>query len=239
MIFDDKSQRLKSFSVSIFISKSRNLQQVMHLTKKIKLLLIDDHQLFNDGLKSLLSSETDIEIVGQVFEAKNVLFEIQKTAPDLLFLDINLPDQNGIELAKEIQKAFPQVKIIFLTMYADSQIYKEAIKIGVDGYILKNSSKSELLAGIQAVMGNKNYFDSKINGINEPEKKDDLSKKFALTAREIEIIKLIKEGFDSYQIADKVNLSYLTIKTHRRNIHFKLGTTSTPELIKFANENGF
>jgi DNA-binding NarL/FixJ family response regulator len=210
----------------------------MSLTSKTKLLLIDDHQLFNDGLKSLLSSESNLEIVEQVFEAKNVLLEIHKTAPDLLFLDINLPDQNGIELAKEIQKAFPKVKIILLTMYSDTQIYKEALKIGVDGYILKNSSKQELLKGIEAVMNGKNYFDAKINIGTEPEKRDDLAKKFALTEREREIIKLIREGFDSYQIADKVNLSYLTIKTHRRNIHFKLGTSTTPELIKFANENG-
>jgi DNA-binding NarL/FixJ family response regulator len=201
-------------------------------------MLIDDHQLFNDGLKSLLSSESEIEVIGQLFEARNVLFEIQKLSPHLLFLDINLPDQNGIELAKEIKRSFPNVKIIFLTMYSDTQIYKEALKIGVNGYILKNSSRQELLDGINAVMGGKNHFDSKINIESEPEKKDDLAKKFALTEREIEIIRLIREGFDSYQIADKVNLSYLTIKTHRRNIHFKLGTSSTPELIKFANENG-
>jgi DNA-binding NarL/FixJ family response regulator len=210
----------------------------MSLTTKTKILLIDDHHLFNDGLKSLLSSETDIEIVGQVYEAKNVLYEIQKLTPDLLFLDINLPDKNGIELAAEILKNFSAVKIILLTMYSDSQIYKEALKTGVHGYILKNSSKQELLAGIQQVMAGKNYFDAKLNEKIEENPSDDLVKKFALTAREREIIKLVKEGLDSYQIADKTFLSYHTIKTHRRNIHFKLGTSTTSELIKFANENG-
>jgi DNA-binding NarL/FixJ family response regulator len=210
----------------------------MSLTTKTKILLIDDHHLFNDGLKSLLSSETDIEIVGQVYEAKNVLYEIQKLTPDLLFLDINLPDKNGIELAAEILKNFSAVKIILLTMYSDSQIYKEALKTGVHGYILKNSSKQELLAGIQQVMAGENYFDAKLNEKIEENPSDDLVKKFALTAREREIIKLVKEGLDSYQIADKTFLSYHTIKTHRRNIHFKLGTSTTSELIKFANENG-
>lgn len=210
----------------------------MSLTPKIKILLIDDHQLFNDGLKSLLSSEPEIEIVGQVFEAKNALFEIQKNSPDIIFLDINLPDKNGIELAPEIQKTFSAVKIIFLTMYSDSQIYKEALRIGVNGYVLKNSSKNELLAAIQAVMRGKSYFDTKIKPNQETEKKDDLAKKFGLTEREKEIVGLVKAGLDSYQIADKTNLSYLTIKTHRRNIHFKLGTSTTPELIRFANENG-
>jgi DNA-binding NarL/FixJ family response regulator len=210
----------------------------MSLTTKIKILLIDDHHLFNDGLKSLLSSETDIEIVGQVYEAKNVLYEIQKLTPDLLFLDINLPDKNGIELAADVLKNFATVKIILLTMYSDSQIYKEALKTGVHGYILKNSSKQELLTGIQVVMAGDTYFDTKLNEKAEENSSDDLAKKFALTAREREIIKLVKEGLDSYQIADKTFLSYHTIKTHRRNIHFKLGTSTTFELIKFANENG-
>jgi DNA-binding NarL/FixJ family response regulator len=211
----------------------------MSLTQRIKILLIDDHQLFNDGLKSLLSTEPEVEIVGQVFEAKNAFFEIQKHSPDIIFLDINLPDKNGIELASEIQKSFNSVKIIFLTMYADSHIYKEALKVRANGYVLKNSSKNEILAAIKAVMNDLPYFDAKINFIQEPEKKDDLAKKLGLTEREKEIIRLVKEGFDSYQIADKTNLSYLTIKTHRRNIHFKLGTKTTSELIKFANENGF
>jgi DNA-binding NarL/FixJ family response regulator len=210
----------------------------MSLTTKIKILLIDDHHLFNDGLKSLLSTEQDIEIVGQVYEAKNVLHEIQRLSPDLLFLDINLPDKNGIELAGEILKNFSSVKIILLTMYSDSQIYKEALKTGVHGYILKNSSKQDLLAGIQVVMSGKTYFDSKLNEKIEEVPNDDLAKKFALTAREREIIGLVKAGLDSYQIAEKTFLSYHTIKTHRRNIHFKLGTSTTSELIKFANENG-
>ena len=123
-------------------------------------------------------------------------------------------------------------------MYSDSQIYKEALKTGVHGYILKNSSKQDLLSGIQAVISNKTYFDAKLNEKIEEAPSDDLAKKFALTAREREIVNWVREGLDSYQIADKMFLSYHTIKTHRRNIHFKLGTSTTSKLIKFANENG-
>jgi DNA-binding NarL/FixJ family response regulator len=207
-------------------------------TNPIKILLVDDHQLFNDGLKSLLTTEPNLEIVGQVYESRNVLYEIQRLNPQLIFLDINLPEQNGIELSKIILKDFQNVKIIFLTMYADEQMLKEAKKLEVHGYILKNSSKKELLLGIETVMNGKQYFDAKIHKSAQDESnKDDLSKKFALTEREKEIIAYVKAGLDSYQIADKMSLSYLTIKTHRRNIHFKLGTTSTPELIRFANEN--
>jgi DNA-binding NarL/FixJ family response regulator len=123
-------------------------------------------------------------------------------------------------------------------MYSDAQIYKEALKTGVHGYILKNSSKQDLLTGIQQVILGKTYFDPKLNDKIEENLSDDLAKKFALTAREKEIITLVKAGLDSYQIADKTFLSYHTVKTHRRNIHFKLGTSTTAELIKFANENG-
>jgi DNA-binding NarL/FixJ family response regulator len=206
------------------------------LTTKVKILLIDDHELFNDGLKSLLSSEPNIEIVGQVFDAKSVLYEIQKLSPQLLFLDVNFPDGNGIELSKIIVKDYPQIKIILLTMYDDNTLLKEAKKVGVHGYMLKNTSKKELLNGIQLVMNGETYFDT----ISKPleEVNEVFSKKYALTEREIEVIRYVRDGLDSYQIADKVSLSYHTIKTHRRNIHFKIGTSTTPEMIRFANENG-
>jgi DNA-binding NarL/FixJ family response regulator len=213
----------------------------MELTRpqKTKVLLIDDHQLFNDGLKSLLSTETHLDIVGQVFEAKNVLFSIQRLSPGLVFLDINLPDQNGLEVAKSILQNFPELKIIFLTMYADAAMLREAKKIGVHGYILKNSSKRILLEGIQKVMEGGVFFDEKLDEKpTESIQKDDLSRTFTLTQREREIVRYVVEGLDSYQIAEQMSLSYLTIKTHRRNIHFKLGTSSTSELIRFARENG-
>lgn len=212
----------------------------MELTQyqKIRLLLVDDHQLFNDGLKSLLSTEPHIDIVGQVFEARHVAHAIQKLSPSLIFLDINLPDQNGLELSKVILSNFPLLKIILLTMYADTTMLREAQKIGVHGYIVKNSSKATLLEGIEQVMQGKVFFDKKIS--QSPEQHlhgDTLSKKYKLTQREREIVRYVVQGLDSYQIAEKMNLSYLTIKTHRRNIHFKLGTTTTLELIRVLGEN--
>lgn len=205
---------------------------------KIKVLLVDDHQLFNDGLKSLLSSEPHLEIVGQVFNGKEVIFAVQKYSPDVVFLDINLPNANGIDLAKIIVKDFLSTKVILLTMYEDQQMLKDAKKVGVHGYILKNSSPNELLAGIRAVTAGQVYFDEKINKkIVQPEK-DKFAKKYSLSDREIAIIRLVIEGKNSQEIAESLFLSYLTIKTHRRNIHFKLGTSTTPELIKFATDNG-
>ena len=205
---------------------------------KIKLLLVDDHELFSDGLKSLLGTEEHLDIVGQVSDGKDVIYNVQKHTPDIVFLDINLPHRNGMDIAKEILKDFSATKVILLTMYEDQSMIKEAKKVGVQGYILKNSSKKELLQGIYVVFEGKNYFDEKIKKDADFINKDDFAKKFALTDREIEIIKAVKEGRSSQEIADLMFLSYLTIKTHRRNIHFKLGTSTTPELIKFAAENG-
>jgi DNA-binding NarL/FixJ family response regulator len=145
-------------------------------------------------------------------------------------------DQNGLEVAKSILQNFPDVKIIFLTMYADAAMLREAKKIGAHGYILKNSSKKILLEGIQKVTEGGVFFDESLD--EKQVEKDDLSRTFSLTQREREIVRYVVEGLDSYQIAEQMSLSYLTIKTHRRNIHFKLGTSSTSELIRFARENG-
>lgn len=210
------------------------------MSQKIKILLVDDHHLFSEGIVGLLQNEPDFEIVGQVFEGNQVLTSIQKNIPDLILLDANLPKRNGKDLAVIIKKDFPNVKIIILTMYDESQLVKEFQKIGVDGYILKNSTKNELLDGIRAVVNGQVFFDAKLSkNTNQATFIDDeFIKKFSLTPREIEMIRMIREGMSSPEIAEKNHLSLMTVKTHRRNIHFKLKTESTADLIRFANENG-
>ncbi|WP_188765854.1 response regulator [Emticicia aquatilis] len=207
---------------------------------KTKILLVDDHHLFNDGIMSLLQNEADFEVVGQVFEGNQVLISILKNSPNLVLLDANLPNRNGKELAEAIRRDFPNVKIVILTMYDESQLVKEFKKLGVDGYILKNSTKNELLEGIRTVIEGQPFFDPKLSeNSQQPTLVDDeFIKKFSLTPREIEMIRMIRDGLSSQDIADKSNLSLLTVKTHRRNIHFKLKTETTADLIRFANENG-
>ncbi len=207
---------------------------------KTKILLVDDHHLFSDGLLSLLQNEPDFEVVGQVFEGNQVLNSILENSPHLILLDANLPNRNGKDLAVVIRKDFPNIKVIILTMYDENALVKEFQKIGVDGYILKNSTKAELLEGIRMVVNGQIFFDPKLsNSTNQPTLIDDeFIKKFSLTPREIEMIRMIRAGMSSQDIADKSNLSLLTVKTHRRNIHFKLKTETTADLIRFANENG-
>lgn len=203
-------------------------------------MLVDDHHLFSDGLRSLLQNEVLFEVVGQIYEGNQVLGAIHQYSPDLLLLDINLPQKNGKELAVTILKDFRDIKIVILTMYDEPQLVKELDKIGVHGYILKNSTKSELLTAINNVLAGNRFFDPKLSKIStQPTFADDeFIRKFSLTPREIEMIRLIKNGMSSQEIADTVHLSLMTVKTHRRNIHFKLKTETTADLIRFAHENG-
>lgn len=203
---------------------------------KVKILIADDHTLFNEGIKQLLT-ET-YEIVSQIYDGKEVLSAIQLHRPDVILLDINLPTINGFDIAHNIKKSFEFLKIIFLSMYSESDFIEQAKHIPVDGYMLKHSTKEELMECITAVMSNKVYYDPKltVNGKNLHQD-DFFVKKFALSTREVEIIKLIKEGLNSREIGQKLSLSEETIKTHRKNIHFKLGINNLAELIEFANTN--
>jgi DNA-binding NarL/FixJ family response regulator len=205
-----------------------------------RILLADDHQLFNDGLRSLLSAETDFTVVGQVYDGSGVLSAVQHHRPDLLLLDVNMPRLSGHDLAPHLLRDFPTLKIIILTMYAESRLVNTFQQMGVSGYILKNASRPTLLEGIRTVLAGGRYFDPQLKQPAQPDLHADdvFVKQFQLTPRELSIIRLVVQGLNSQEIADKMGLSYLTIKTHRRNIHFKLQTNSTAELIRFAQDRG-
>jgi DNA-binding NarL/FixJ family response regulator len=206
---------------------------------KTRILLADDHSLFSDGICSLLSTEPDMQVVGQVYDGAGVLPAVHQQHPDLLLLDVNLPRQNGYDLTPKLLSSFPALRLIILTMYAERRLVQEFRQMGVHGYILKNANRSTLLTGIRSVLSGNHYFDPQLTDpTDSPTFADDVFlKQFQLTPREVEIIRYIRQGLPSQEIAEKTGLSYLTIKTHRRNIHFKLGTGSTADLIRFAVDN--
>lgn len=204
---------------------------------KSKILIADDHVLFNDGVKNLLVDNFDI--VAQVFDGKQVLSAIQLHNPELVLLDINLPSINGFEIAAGIQKTFTTVKIVFLSMYNEDKFVDQAKGLKVNGYMLKHSTKEELVFGINEVLNGQTHFDPKlIQSKTNHHGEDYFVKQFSLTSREIEIIRLIRTGKSSNEIAEKLFLSEDTVKTHRKNIHFKLGIKKVSELIDFAQKNG-
>lgn len=206
--------------------------------KATRILLVDDHKMFSDGIKQLLQLEKGWLVCGQIFDGSHLFHSITQNRPEILLLDVNLPNKNGLDLAKIVIKHYPKIKIVLLSMFDDPQLIASAKKIGVHGYILKNSSSETLISGIRSVLLNKPFFPETKKTTEEPALNNSIKKIFLLTPREIEILRLIKLGMSSKQISEKINLSYLTIKTHRRNIHFKLKTETTAELIHFAIENG-
>lgn len=205
-----------------------------------KILIADDHQLFNDGMKMMLSVEENLQVVGQVFSGKDVLDAVNRLLPNVILLDINMPHTNGLEVASQLLKVAPGVKIIILTMYNDRKFVDDCKKMGVPGYILKNSGVDEVINAIETVCAGKKYYDSKLTPDHHANRHadDSFMKKFQLTKREIEIIGLIGQSFTNEEIADKLFLSVATVKTHRNNINLKLGINKPADLVKFAVEHG-
>ncbi|MBD2701871.1 response regulator transcription factor [Spirosoma sp. BT702] len=205
-----------------------------------RILLIDDHRLFNDGLKSLLNEQTDLSVCGQVFQASDALPTIQSTSPQLVLLDINLQGTNGIELGKIILTNFPGTRVLMLTMYNQPKLVDEVRRAGLHGYLLKDATTFELLKVIRMVLSGHTYFEvSNSKTVDSAETfEDDFARRLNLTFREIEVISLIREGLNNEEIATRIHLSIQTVKTHRKNIHIKLGITKATDLVRFAVQNG-
>ncbi len=205
-----------------------------------RLLLIDDHQLFNEGLKSLLDKQPDLHVCGQVFQATNALPTIQRTSPHLILLDVNLQGTNGIDLGRTMLAHYPALRVLILTMYSQPKLLDEARRVGLHGYMLKDAATPDLLRGIRAVLAGGTHFDPNATGAPKPDGPftDDFAQRLNLTFREVEIIRLICEGLSNEQIATRIFISPETVKTHRKNIHFKLGINKVTDLIQFAIRNG-
>ena len=206
-----------------------------------RILLVDDHHLFNDGLKRLFDEQDDLVVCGQVFKADEVMAAISILTPHLILLDINLQGTNGIDLGKKILVDFPLGRVVMLTMYSQVKLLEETRKAGLHGYLLKDATTIELLRCVRAVLAGETFFDTHIMTASEVAQDpfgDDFARRLNLTFREVEIIRLIKNGFTNEQIADELHISAFTVKTHRKNIYFKVGVNNVVELIQFATRHG-
>ncbi len=201
----------------------------------IKLLIADDHRLFNDGLKHIV--ENHYQVVSQVYLGYEVLSEIHKHTPHVVLLDINMPGQNGLDIGRAMKSDFPKVKLIFISMYNESNFIKAAKDLGADAYLLKDSGAREILDAVAKVLQGEKVFDPRLED-NCPNlhHEDYFVKNFSLSKREVEVIRHIRNGLKTEEIARKMFLSYETVKSHRKNIFFKLKITSVAELIAFAIE---
>ncbi|RIV25354.1 DNA-binding response regulator [Fibrisoma montanum] len=209
-------------------------------TPVINILIIDDHRLFSEGLRAMLADAPDITIIGQIYHSREALHQVRLLRPHVLIIDFNMPEMDGLELTRLLLAQYPQLYILILSMYGESRYINDFRKAGALGYMLKTSTKDELLTAIREVAMGHTYFDPKLADQKQfsNHADDTFLKKYKLSPREVEIIRHIKAGLSTPQIADKVHLSPYTIETHRKNIYAKLGISTVAELVRFALEVG-
>ncbi len=209
----------------------------------IRILLADDHKITRDGLRVLLEQQKSMTVVGEAENGRQAIRLALELKPDVIVMDISMPELNGVEATRQILADLPETKIIALSMYSDKRYVVGMLKAGVSGYLLKNCAFDELITAISAVMKNQNYMSQKIA---DTVMKDyasmlagnDISLAAQLTSREREVLQLIAEGLKTKEIADRIHLSVKTVETHRQQIMRKLNATSVAELTKIALREG-
>jgi DNA-binding NarL/FixJ family response regulator len=214
--------------------------------KKIKIFLVDDHQIVCDGIKALLKNVTEISIVGEASNGMEFMKEISIANPDIILMDISLPDISGIELTKQVHQNYPEIKVIILSMYTQEDFIINAISAGAKGYLPKNTTQQELLNAINEVFDGKEYYNDTVSKIilenyisSVRKSKDQETDKDneVLSAREKQILKLNVEGLTNQEIADKLFISIRTVESHKNHIMQKLEIKTTIELVKYAIKN--
>jgi DNA-binding NarL/FixJ family response regulator len=202
---------------------------------KTKTIIVDDHLLFNDGLRLILKESKVFDVIEQVYDSRNAYHKCYTLMPTLILVDYNMPYLNGLEVVKQLRSLQYDKKVVIVSMYADKKeiaLFEEA---GVDGYITKTTPADILIESLQRILeGEKIYITNNFN--KSALEKDDFSKTHQLTKREIEILKLVKKEYTNEQIASILNLSFYTIETHRRNINHKLHFSSKKEFYDFLEQ---
>ncbi|NOZ46554.1 MAG: response regulator transcription factor [Chlorobi bacterium] len=205
-------------------------------SEKIKIIIADDHEVISSGIIALLQDEKDILIIKTVNNGKELLSILEELKPDIILMDMNMPEMNGLEATAIIKEKYPKIKVLVLTIYDDISLVKKFKSLNVHGYILKNVSKLELVTAIQNIFKGKTHYsheitDNLLNNIKDYNKEEIDS---SLTAREIEILTLIAEGLSNSAIGKRLYISPRTVDTHRTNLMKKLNINNIAGLVKYA-----
>lgn len=203
---------------------------------KIRVLLVDDHPLVLDGIRSRLEEVDTIDVIGEACNGEEALLIAARENPDVVVMDINMPVLNGIDAAIRFRDELPNIKLLMLSMHDSREYITNVIKIGAKGYILKDVASTEMIAAIQAVYAGKTYYSSGVTDIllNENNRK----KEIPLTDREKTILRLLAEGNSNKHVARELDISVRTVETHRRNVKRKLEIKTSAGLVKYAIEHG-
>ena len=206
----------------------------MNLPTQIRLALVDDHTLVRDGIRALLSVIPTVTVVGEAENGADAMVMVEHCNPDLLLVDINLPDINGLELTRKIRDRFPTLKVLVLSMYDSKEYVSESLRSGASGYVLKNAPSREIVAAIEAIKNGGTFYSAEIaqklllddGTINE------------LTPRDSQVLYKMTQGLNNKEMARELNISVRTVETHRLSIRRKLNIDKPAALVKYAIDHG-
>lgn len=206
----------------------------------VKVILADDHSMIREGLKQLLEITGDVEVIGEAADGIECLNLLKKVKADILLLDINMPNMNGLQVLEKISKMQTPIKVLILTVHNEIEYLIKAIDIGVDGYLLKDAGSAELKKAVLSIYQGEKYIQPELTPLlNQKlvEKESDLDKLHSLTKREVQILKLIAEGLFNKEIGDRLDISERTVKNHVFNLFKKIGAADRTQAAVFAIRN--
>ena len=211
--------------------------------KKIRILIVDDHSIVRDGLRSLIEKQKNMEVIGEANNGRKAVSLAKELEPDVLIMDIAMPDLNGIDATQQILATNQKIKIIGLSMYSDHRFVTRMLKSGAKGYLLKDCAFDELASAIETVILGQIYISPRIKNVNAEEmmksdQETEGSRLDVLSLREREVLQIIAEGKSTKEIAVELHVSTKTIETHRQNIMNKLNIRNVVDLTKFAIQEG-
>lgn len=204
----------------------------------INIAITDDHPLLLEGLKNILSKEEDFQVTGCFPDAKSTLAFLAETPPQVLLLDINLPDANSLDLVADMKRKYPDLRILIISVHNEYAVIKSMLDQGANGYVQKNSSVDDIVTGIKTILLGDTYVCSQTKSILESKQQDSLLRVPKLTRREKEILQEAAQGFTTIQIAERLFISPHTVESHRKNLIEKFGTKNLSSVIKLALEYG-
>lgn len=208
-------------------------------TKQTRILLADDHGVVRNGFRMILAAQWDMEVVGEAANGREAVDMANKLLPDVVVLDVTMPELNGIEAARQISKAVPKARILALSMQKDSVYVREMLRAGARGYLLKDCDEKDLLAAVRAVANGQGWLSPDVSdAVLDDYRKHVTNPIDLLSPREREVLQLIAESKTNKEIATGLNLSVYTVEAHRGRIMEKLNLHSIGELVRFAIRNG-
>ncbi len=211
----------------------------------IRILLVEDHTIVRKGIRSLLDSEADIEVIGEAENGREAVEKAKKLQPDVVLMDHTMPDLNGLEATRQIKKTFPEIRILILTMHTNEEYILQFLLAGASGYLVKQTAPTELVSAVQAVFGGDFYLTPSISKavieefLRMSKTTDTVKDSYdQLTSREREVLQLIAEGYSNKEIAARLQISLKTVGVHRLNLMNKLNIHNVIDLVKYALRKG-